>query len=54
MRGANRTVKQVLRFVPHVSYRKRFAFFEIAQRVMEQELAGQFDRALQETIATAR
>ncbi len=53
MRGANRSVAQVLLFVPNVSYRKRFAFFEICQRVMEQEMAGQFDKAFQYALATA-
>ena len=32
--------------VPNVSYRKRFSFFEICQRVMEQEMARQFELAL--------
>ena len=46
MRGSNRSAVQVLSFVPNVSYRKRFSFFEICQRVMEQEMARQFELAL--------
>ena len=52
-RGENRTFHQVLAFVQRVFYRKRFKFAEVAQRVVERELARQFDKALQEARATA-
>jgi hypothetical protein len=54
LRGPNNSLSQVLAFVPSVSYRKRLSFFEIAQRVMEREMPGQFDRAMQKVIATAK
>ncbi|CAK0770843.1 hypothetical protein WCLP8_4650005 [uncultured Gammaproteobacteria bacterium] len=54
LRGPNNSLKQVLSFVPSVSYKKRFDFFGAAQRVVGQEMAGQFDRAMQEAVATAR
>ena len=54
LRGPNNSLSQVLAFVPSVSYRKRLAFFEIAQSVMERELPGYFERAMQKVIANFR
>ena len=54
LRGPNRSLKLVLAYVPNVSYKKRFQFFDIAQRVAEREMERQFDQALQHAVATAR
>ncbi|MBF0099222.1 MAG: hypothetical protein HQM05_18025 [Magnetococcales bacterium] len=51
VRGPNNSLSQVLAFVPKVSYRKRLAFFEISQSVMERELPGYFERAMQKVVA---
>ena len=54
LRGPNNSLSQLLAFVPSVSYRKRLAFFEIAQSVMERELPRYFERAMQKVIAATR
>ncbi len=54
LKGPNGSFKMVLRFVPMVTYRKRFSFFEIAQDVASREIVKQLDRAMQEATATAR
>ncbi|MBF0583890.1 MAG: hypothetical protein HQL80_06585 [Magnetococcales bacterium] len=53
LRGPNRSINLVLAFVSGVSYRKRFDFFETAQRVTERELARQFDQAFKDARATS-
>ncbi|MBF0423242.1 MAG: hypothetical protein HQL73_09650 [Magnetococcales bacterium] len=52
-RWPNGGFARVLAFVPSVSYRKRFDFFGIAQRVVAREMAGQFEKALLEAKASA-
>ncbi len=54
LRGPNNSLSQVLAFLPKVSYRKRLAFFEISQSVIERELPGYFERAMQKVVATTR
>ena len=53
LRGPNHSVNQVLSFVPSVTYKQRFDFFGIAQRVVDWEMTKQFDKAMQDAVATA-
>lgn len=54
LRGPNRSLNLVLAFAPNVSYRKRFSFFDTSRRVVDREMARQFDRALLEVMTTAQ
>lgn len=52
-RISDKSFQMVMAFVSNVTYKKRFAFFTIARRVVERELVNQFDRAIRDARATA-
>ena len=52
--GAGRAIKPILMFVKSTHYAKRFQFFEVGKRVVEQNFTGHFDRELQIALRTAR
>lgn len=52
-RSAKGTFQQVLVFVPNVTYRRLFRFFEVSKSTINREMQRQFDKALPETLATA-
>lgn len=51
---SDKTFRQVLRFVDHVGYRKRFDFFGVSERVVQREIQAQFVKAIKEAMTTAR
>lgn len=46
-------ISTILFFVPAVSYKARFRYFEVAENVIKRELPRQFDIAMRKAMATA-
>lgn len=52
--AGQRQIKPVIAIVEQPKYAKRFKFFEVAEKTIEREWPGQFERAISEALATAR
>lgn len=52
--GTGRTAKLVVRFVRQPMYAKRFDFFGVAERIVNERFAANFESALRRAMATAR
>ncbi|MEN6620004.1 MAG: hypothetical protein ABFD50_00415 [Smithella sp.] len=51
----NRTrVRPIMMFVKEPSYKKRFPFYDIAQKIVDQNLKSNFEEAMNEAIRTAK
>ena len=52
--AAGSAIKPIMMFVKEPVYRKRFPFFETAQKVIDNNLKPNFDEAMEEAIRTAK
>lgn len=52
--SAGTAIKPIIMFVKEPKYQKRFPFYEIAQKTIEQRLADNFKEAMDEAIKTAK
>ena len=46
-------LRPILMFVPHVQYKKRLPYFEIARRIYDQNFRAEFNKAFDQAVATA-